>query len=71
MLSSVGGSLKSLNDVFRRLDEVANRVARDGATGDVNERLVELTRIRAQVRANVASVRLEEERLGTLLDTFV
>ena len=70
MLTGIDQSLTSLRSAFEQLDRVAQRVARDGAGGDLAGNLVELSRVRAQVRANVAVVRTAEDTIGTLLDAF-
>jgi hypothetical protein len=70
MMISVDQSLASLNQSFDQYSRVAQRVAHDGAGGDLAENLVELMQIRTQVKANVISMRTTEETLGSLLDVF-
>jgi hypothetical protein len=70
MSLSIDASLKSLNDSFDQYSRVAQRVASNGAGDDLANNLVELIQIRAQVKANVISIKTEEDLLGTLIDTF-
>ena len=70
MMISVDQSLASLNQSFDQYSRVAQKVANNGAGGDLAENLVELMQIRTQVKADVISMRTTEETLGSLLDVF-
>ena len=67
---SIEHSLSSLRDAFDRLDDIAERVAREGGEGDVNQSTVDLMRVRAQVKADVIAIRTADQVLGSLFDAF-
>jgi hypothetical protein len=70
MLGAIGQGLRGINDGFDRLNTTASRIAHDGARGDLAANLVEMTRARQGVQMNVASVRLVDETIGSLLAVF-
>jgi hypothetical protein len=69
-MSSIDQTLSSLRGAFDQLGSVAQRVARDGAGGDIERNSVELLRIRAQVKADTIALKTAEQTIGSLIDTF-
>jgi hypothetical protein len=70
MSLSIDSNLTSLRESFDRYSQVAHKVANNGAGEDLAKNFVELMQIRAQVRANVVSIKTAEDTIGSLLDTF-
>ncbi|MEP7306200.1 MAG: hypothetical protein ABJA98_11840 [Acidobacteriota bacterium] len=70
MLGAIDQGLKGINDAFERLNTTVSRIAHDGANGDLAGNLVDLMRARQDVRTNVASVRVVDQTIGSLLDVF-
>lgn len=63
-------ALAGIDSGFRQLDRAAERIARDGAGGDLVQNLVDLQTAQHTVRANLATVRTLDETIGTLLDVL-
>jgi len=70
MLGAIDQGLRGISGGFDRLNTTASRIAHDGAEGDLAANLVDLMRARQAVQANVASVRVADETIGSLLDVF-
>jgi hypothetical protein len=68
MVGAIHHGLFGIDRGLDRLDRAAHRIARDGADGDLAGALVDLTRARHEVRANLAAIRTADETIGTLLD---
>jgi hypothetical protein len=70
MVGAIRPALGGIDAGLARLDKAADRIARDGASGDLAGNLVDLMRARQEVRTNLAVVRTADETIGTLLDEF-
>jgi hypothetical protein len=70
MVGAISHALGGIDAGLARLDKAADRIARDGASGDLAGNLVDLMRARQEVRTNLAVVRTADETIGTLLDEF-
>jgi hypothetical protein len=68
VLKAIDEGVRGINNGIDRLNQAADRIARDGAGGDIAGNVVELLKARQEVRANVASVRVADETFGTLID---
>jgi hypothetical protein len=68
VLKAIGEGVQGINTGIDRLNRAADRIARDGADGDMASNFVELIKARQEVRANVASVRVADETFATLID---
>lgn len=68
MLKAIDSSLQGLNTGFDRLNRAADRIARDGAGGDIAGNLVEVMKARQEVRVNAAALRVADDTIGTLID---
>lgn len=68
MLKAIDSSLQGLNTGFDRLNRAADRIARDGAGGDIAGNLVEVMKARQEVRVNATALRVADDTIGTLID---
>jgi hypothetical protein len=68
MLKAIDEGLRGINTGFDRLNRAAERIARDGAGGDVAGNFVEMIKARHEVRANAKVVRAADETIGSLID---
>jgi len=71
MVGAIDQGLIGIEAGFAGLDTAANRVARDGADGDLAGNMVELMKARHQVHASLAVIRTADETIGTRLDVLV
>lgn len=68
MLKAIDSSLQGINAGSDRLNRAAERVARDGAGGDITSNLVDTMKARHEVRVNATAIRVADETIGTLID---
>ena len=68
MLKAIDSSLQGINAGFDRLNRAAERIARDGAGGDVTGNLVDIMKARQEVRINATALRVADDTIGTLID---
>jgi len=68
VLKAIDSGLQGIYTGVDRLNRAAERIARDGAGGDITGNLVDLMKARHEVRINTASVRVADETIGTLID---
>lgn len=68
MLKAIDSSLQGINAGFARLDRAADRIARDGAGGDITGNLVDTIKARHEVRVNATAIRVADDTIGTLID---
>ncbi len=68
MLKAIDEGVRGINIGIDRLNRAADRIARQGAEGDIAGNFVELIKARHEVRANVTSVRVADETFATLID---
>jgi hypothetical protein len=68
VLKAIDEGVRGISIGIDRLNRAANRIAREGAEGDIAGNFVELIKARAEVRANVASVRVADETFATVID---
>ena len=70
MLDALNLGLAGISAGFERLNRTAERIARDGAQGDLSGEMVELMRAKADVRANVVAARTADDTFATILDVL-
>jgi hypothetical protein len=70
MLGAIEQATRGITAGVERLDSAANRIARDGADGDLPNNMVSLVQARLEVRANLAVVRTVDDMIGNLLDVL-
>lgn len=70
MVGAIDQGLVGIDAGFKKLEEAAGRVARDGADGDLAGNMVDLMKARHQVRASLAVIRTADETIGTILDVL-
>ncbi len=68
MLKAIDEGVRGINIGIDRLNRAADRIARQGAEGDIAGNFVELIKARHEVRANVTSVHVADETFATLID---
>jgi hypothetical protein len=70
MTGAIEQGLRGVSAGYNRLGQAAERIARDGAGGDLSGNLVELLRARRDIQASLTVIRTADETLGSLIDTF-
>lgn len=70
MLGAIEQATRGITAGFERLDAAANRIAHDGAGGDLPNNMVSLVQAKLEVRANLAVVRTADDMIGNLLDVL-
>ena len=70
MLGAIDHALAGLDAGFDRLNRAAGRIARDGRAGDLHGNMLDVMQARHEVQANVTTVRVADEMIGTLLDVL-
>jgi hypothetical protein len=68
VLKAIDEGVQGINMGIDRLNRAADRIAREGAGGDMAGNFVELIKARQDVRASVTSVRVADETFATLID---
>jgi hypothetical protein len=70
MLEAIDSGQAGIAAGFDRLNTAAAKIAGQGVEGDLASNLVDLSRARYEVRANVAIVHTADEMIGILLDVL-
>lgn len=70
MLSALSHAIGGIDTQVRLLEGAAQRIARDGAQGDLATAMVDLMRAKHGVQANVVSARVANDTIGSLLDVL-
>ncbi|HVB38811.1 MAG TPA: hypothetical protein VND92_09750 [Vicinamibacterales bacterium] len=70
MLNALSTVLTGLQQESTRLDQAANRIARDGAGGDLAGNMIDLMRATRGTQADVAAAKTIDQTIGTLFDRF-
>ena len=68
MIGAIGSGMAGLQAGFDRMDRAADRIARDGAEGDLAGSIVDTLRAREEVGASAAVIRTADDMVGSLLD---
>jgi hypothetical protein len=68
MLKAIDEGVQGITNGITRLNRAAERIARDGAGGDLAGNMVDVLKARHEVKANAAVVRTADETIGTLID---
>jgi hypothetical protein len=70
MLGAIDHALAGVTAGYDRLNRAADRIAREGAGGDLAGNILDVMQAKHAVRANLASARAADETIGTLLDVL-
>jgi hypothetical protein len=70
MVGAINQALGGIQAGFDRLDAAANRIARDGADGDLAGNMVALVRGSQEVQMNLKVIRAADSMIGSLLDVW-
>jgi hypothetical protein len=68
VLKAIDEGVRGIHMGIDRLNQAADRIAREGADGDMAGNFVQLLEARQAIRVNAASIRVADETFATLID---